>query len=95
MSSSPVKNRPKLKSSSDFQTLRKVPRQHIEAGAVTSGHEADRENVLERPNNALASRIVCVFPYSRPQSVSDGIRTAPWQPGFLGTSNRRRSTSIA
>lgn len=95
MSSSPVKNRPKVKSSSDTQTLRIVPRQHIEAGAVTSGYEADRENVFERLNNGLASRIVCVFPYSRHQSMSDGICTAPWRPGFLGTSNRTRSTSIA
>lgn len=85
MSSSPVKKRPKQKSSSDTQTLRKVPRQHGEAGAVTSGYEADRESVLECVNNAPAARIVCVFPYSRHQTMSDGIRTAPWKPGFLGT----------
>lgn len=95
MSSSPVKNRPKLKLSSDTQALRNLPRQHIEAGAVTSGYKAVHENVLERLNNALASRIVCVFPYSRHQSMSDGVRTAPWQPGFLGTSNRRQGASIA
>lgn len=94
MPSSPVKNRPKVKSSSDTQMLRKVPRQHIEASTVTSGDEADRENVLECLNSAPAARIVCVFPYSRHQSMSDGIRTAPWQPGFPGTSNRRRSASI-
>lgn len=85
MSSSPVKNRPKVKSSSDTQTLRKVLRQHIEADAATSGYEADRENVLGCLNSALAPRIVCVFPYSRHQSMSGSIRTAPWQPGFLGT----------
>ena len=39
----------------DIQTLRKRARQHIEAGAVTSGYAADRETVIKLLNEALAT----------------------------------------
>ena len=49
----------------DIQTLRERARQHIEAGAVTSGYKADRETVLKLLNEALATEIVCVLRYKR------------------------------
>lgn len=96
MPSSPVNIHPKVqRSSSDTRTLGTSLRQHIEAGAVTSGDKKDRENSRGGLSDTLASRIVCVFPYQRHVPVVAGSRAVPWQPGFLSTPIRKRSTLIA
>lgn len=48
---------------SDVKTLRERARQHIEQGAVTEGYKANRENVINILNEALATEIVCVLRY--------------------------------
>ncbi len=57
----------------DVQTLRERARQHIENGAVTEGYRADRENVINILNEALATEIVCVLRYKRHYYMADGL----------------------
>jgi bacterioferritin len=68
---------------SDTKTLRERARQHIEEGAVTSGYGADRENVINRLNEALATEIVCVLRYKRHYFMAAGISAAPVAAEFL------------
>jgi bacterioferritin len=62
---------------SDIQTLRKRARQHIEAGAVTSGYAADRDTVIKLLNEALATELVCVLCYKRHYFMANGIHAEP------------------
>ncbi len=68
---------------SDVKTLRQRARQHIEHGAVTAGYAADRENVIETLNEALATELVCVLRYKRHYFMAAGIHAAPVAAEFL------------
>jgi bacterioferritin len=57
----------------DIDSLRKHARQHIEQGAVTQGYAANRENVLDLLNQALATELVCVLRYKRHFFMAKGI----------------------
>ena len=46
-------------------SLRERAQQHLDRGAVTAGYGADRENVIEALNEALATELVCVLRYKR------------------------------
>lgn len=59
----------------DVKTLRERARQHIEAGAVTSGYLADRTTVLKLLNDALATEIVCMLRYRRHHFMVRGIHS--------------------
>jgi bacterioferritin len=54
-------------------TLRERAREHIEEGAVTAGYSADRSEVLERLNEALATELVCVLRYRRHHFMARGF----------------------
>ena len=45
----------------DVKTLRQRARQHIDEGAVSASHSADRDTVLKLLNDALAIELVCVL----------------------------------
>jgi len=68
---------------SDVQTLRKTARQNIEAGAVTEGYTADREEVIKLLNEALATELVCVLRYKRHYFMAKGINSDPVKAEFL------------
>jgi bacterioferritin len=68
---------------SDINTLRQRAREHIEDGAVTAGYAADRENVIETLNEALATELVCVLRYKRHYFMAAGIHAAPVAAEFL------------
>ena len=68
---------------SDIKTLRQRAREHIEDGAVTAGYAADRENVIETLNEALATELVCVLRYKRHYFMAAGIHAAPVAAEFL------------
>jgi bacterioferritin len=72
---------------SDIKTLRQRARTHIENGAVTSGYAADRENVIETLNEALATELVCVLRYKRHYFMASGIHAAPVAAEFLEHAN--------
>lgn len=57
----------------DIKTIRERARQHIERGAVTEGYRADRENVIDLLNEALATEIVCYLRYKRHYYMADGL----------------------
>ncbi len=67
----------------DIETIRKRARQHINAGAVTSGYKADRATVLRILNEALATEIVCVLRYKYHYYMASGIHAKSVAAEFL------------
>ncbi|SHF79378.1 bacterioferritin [Modicisalibacter ilicicola DSM 19980] len=67
----------------DVKTLRERARQHIEQGAVTEGYTADRENVINILNEALATEIVCTLRYKRHYYMADGLSASIAKQEFL------------
>lgn len=57
----------------DVKTLRERARKHIEQGAVTEGYAANRENVINILNEALATEIVCNLRYKSHYFRASGI----------------------
>ncbi|WP_111642597.1 ferritin-like domain-containing protein [Marinimicrobium alkaliphilum] len=57
----------------DVKTLRERARRHMEEGAVTEGYTANRENVINILNEALATEIVCTLRYKSHYFRADGI----------------------
>lgn len=57
----------------DVKTLRERARKHIEQGAVTEGYGANRDNVVNILNEALATEIVCVLRYKSHYFRAEGI----------------------
>jgi bacterioferritin len=68
---------------SDAATLRQRARRHIEAGAVTEGYEADRDTVLRRLNEALATELVCTLRYRRHYFMAQGLESESVKQEFL------------
>ena len=58
---------------SDVKALRQRARQHMDAGAVTEGYQADRDTVVRLLNTALATELICVLRYRRHHFTAKGI----------------------
>lgn len=71
----------------DTKTLRAQARRHIEQGAVTAGYTGDRETVVRRLNDALATEIVCVLRYRRHHFMARGIHGKSVGDEFLAHAN--------
>ena len=82
--------KPKSAFLTDIETLRKRARQHIEAGAVTSGYKADRATVIKLLNEALATEIVCVLRYKRHFFMAAGINAQAVAQEFLEHANEEQ-----
>lgn len=67
----------------DIKVIRERARQHIEQGAVTEGYTADRENVINLLNAALATEIVCTLRYKRHYFMADGLSASVAKAEFL------------
>lgn len=67
----------------DVKTLRERARKHIEEGAVTEGYTANRENVINILNEALATEIVCNLRYKSHYFRADGINASAAAQEFL------------
>ncbi|MDT8320948.1 MAG: ferritin-like domain-containing protein [Xanthomonadales bacterium] len=67
----------------DIKTLRERARRHIEQGAVTEGYTADRENVIDVLNEALATEIVCTLRYKSHYFRANGIKASVAAAEFL------------
>jgi bacterioferritin len=74
----------------DVRILRQRARQHIDEGAVTAGYGADRETVLKRLNDSLATEIVCVLRYRRHHFMAKGIQSKGIADEFLVHSNEEQ-----
>jgi bacterioferritin len=64
---------------SNVAEIRRRARKHIEEGAVSAGHAADRKAVVRLLNAALATELVCVLRYRRysvmdAHTVADSLR---------------------
>lgn len=67
----------------DVIELRRRARAHVEDGAVTEGYRADREAVIRRLNESLATEIVCVLRYKRHYYMATGIHAQSAATEFL------------
>ena len=74
----------------DVQTLRKHARQRTGDGSVTAGYSADRQVVLQRLNDALATELVCVLRYRRHHFMARGIHSQSVAQEFLDHSNEEQ-----
>lgn len=63
--------------------LRANARRGIEAGAVTAGYAADRDQVLKMLNDALATEIVCMLRYKRHYFMASGVHAETVAAEFL------------
>ena len=67
----------------DVEVIRKQARENITEGAVTAGYPADREQVLELLNAALATEIVCMLRYRRHHFTAKGLESRSIADEFL------------
>ncbi len=72
---------------STVKALRSDARKHMELGAVTVDYSADRESVIQRLNQALATELVCVLRYRRHYFMARGIHARAVAPEFLAHAN--------
>lgn len=81
----------------DIKTIRERARQHIERGAVTEGYRADRENVINLLNEALATEIVCTLRYKRHYYMAEGLNAEAAAAEFLehATQEQEHADEIA
>lgn len=57
----------------DVATLRRNARKQVEDGAITETYRADRETVIRKLNEALATEWVCVLRYYRHYFMAQGM----------------------
>lgn len=67
----------------DIRTLRARARDSIGAGAVTGAYKADREQVIEVLNAALATELVCVLRYKYHYYMASGLASEAIKSEFL------------
>jgi len=74
----------------NLETVRKEAREHISDGAVTAGYTADRDSVVQRLNEALATELVCVLRYRRHHFMAKGIHSKSVAAEFLAHSQEEQ-----
>ena len=74
----------------DVKKIRERARKHIDAGAVTEGYKADREQVAKVLNDVLATEIVCVLRYKRHYFMAQGINSESVKGEFLQHANEEQ-----
>jgi bacterioferritin len=52
-------------------------------GAVTAGYQADRRDLIDMLNEALATELVCVLRYKRHYHTATGLQNGPIKDEFL------------
>ncbi len=67
----------------DVKTLRANARQNIDDGAVTKSYPADRETIIAKLQEALATEWVCVLRYTRHYHTATGLVSEPVKAHFL------------
>jgi len=65
------------------ETLRARAREHVDNGAVTENYGHDRNAVIDKLNEALATEIVCVLRYQRHYYMAEGIASDSVKSEFL------------
>ncbi len=67
----------------DVAAIRRQAAQNVEDGAVPSGYQGDREEILKMLNEALATELVCVLRYRRHYHTASGLMNEPIRAEFL------------
>lgn len=67
----------------DTKTLRAQARKNVEDGAVTANFPEDRETIIEKLNESLATEWVCVLRYMRHYHTATGLVSEPIKAHFL------------
>ena len=67
----------------DVKTLRANARQNIDDGAVTKTYPADRETIIAKLQESLATEWVCVLRYTRHYLTATGLVSEPVKMHFL------------
>lgn len=65
----------------DSKDIREAAK-HFEEGAVTSGYEANRKEIIGLLNGALATELVCVLRYKRHFYTATGLQNGPIRAEF-------------
>lgn len=76
---------------SDITTLRHQAGDHIEQGAITPSYTADRLEVINLLNEALATELVCVLRYRCHHFMARGIHAKNVAAEFLVHSNEEQA----
>jgi bacterioferritin len=71
----------------DITTLRERARAKMSEGPITDAYGADRTQVIDVLNQALATEIVCVLRYKRHYFMADGLNGGPVAAEFLQHAN--------
>jgi bacterioferritin len=71
----------------DIATLRERARAKMSEGPITDAYGADRTQVIDVLNQALATEIVCVLRYKRHYFMADGLNGGPVAAEFLQHAN--------
>lgn len=71
----------------DITTLRERARAKMSEGPITAAYGADRVQVIDVLNQALATEIICVLRYKRHYFMADGINGGPVAAEFLEHAN--------
>ncbi len=56
---------------------------HLADGAVTTGYQADRKEIVAMLNGALATELVCILRYKRHYYTATGLQNGPIKAEFL------------
>lgn len=72
-----------LQALTSTQELRDRAKQFVEEGAVTQGYAANKEEVINLLNAALATELVCVLRYRRHYHMAKGIHSDSVKAEFL------------
>lgn len=66
----------------DVAAIRKAAKD-LDSGAVSSGYQGNREEIVEMLNAALATELVCVLRYKRHYYTASGLVNEPIKAEFL------------
>jgi bacterioferritin len=78
---------PRMSFLTDITTLRERARAKMSEGPITAAYGADRAQVIDVLNQALATEIICVLRYKRHYFMADGINGGPVAAEFLQHAN--------
>ena len=67
----------------DLNEIRRAAREHMNQGAVTPAYRADRTQVIEILNQALATELVCVLRYKNHYHMARGVHGQTCAAEFL------------
>ena len=78
----------------DVATLRANARKHIEQGAVTRSYPADREAIVAKLQESLATEWVCVLRYTRHYHTATGFVSEPVKAHFLAHAKEEQAHAM-